>query len=245
MGSKCCWLKAVIGNFVAEPNCTAGHMADSPRGTPATRVGEPGPLIGNNDPVLQGKRSVLIIGDSISIGQIETVSTILGDKYVVQHGPAATGGGALDVKHGVANLQEFMYTADMQPVSFDAVSFNFGVHDADYSCSEPFKGLACMPDEYTPLNKYTALLGEMKTQLLKLVPSPDRLIFALSTPICYNLTLNSRIEAFNHAAKGVMAAAPVVAVHDAYSLVTGMCGQPPYNAPYYPGIDIYRLDTSL
>lgn len=209
----------------------------------ATRVAEPGPLLGRSDPGVQGKRSVLIIGDSISLGQMSHLGQLLGGDYAVQHGPAAGAGGALDVKHGARYMEEFTRTATMANTSYDAVSFNFGVHDADYSCY-PGGGAfdqgaaagrpACMPDEFTALPDYIRLLAQVKTALLRLVPS-GRLVFALSTPICYNLTLNDRVVAFNRAARVVMAAHPAVGVHDVYSLITGVCGAPPYNAPLWPG----------
>ena len=223
--------------------CTLASLATAAR--PATRVSEPGPLLGRGDPGVKGKRSVLIIGDSISIGQMGRLGQLLGGGYAVQHGPAAGGGGALDVKHGAQHLEEFTRTAAMANTSFDAVSFNFGVHDADYSCYPGGGGAPghagapgrppCMPDEYTALPDYTRLLAQVKAGLLRLVPSPRRLVFALSTPICYNLTLNDRVLAFNEAARAVMAAPPAVAVHDTYALITGVCGNPPYNAPLWPG----------
>jgi hypothetical protein len=202
----------------------------------ATRSGNPGPLLPPDSATLKGKRNVLIIGDSISLGQMSRLQSILAaDGYILQHGPSAEAGGAIDIKHAVNNLQEFIFTADMQPARYDAVSFNFGVHDADYSCTKGpkgFRGLVCFPDEYTPLAQYTTMLASLKHTLLTVVPKPSRLVFALSTPICYNVTLNERILAFNNAARQVMAAAPPVAVHDTYSVITDVCGQPPYNAPY-------------
>ena len=222
--------------------CTLAALATAAR--PARRVSEPGPLLGSGDPGVRGRRSVLIIGDSISIGQMGRLGQLLGGGYAVQHGPASGGGGALDVKHGAQHLEEFTRTAAMANTSFDAVSFNFGVHDADYSCypggGAPGHAGApgrppCMPDEFTALPDYTRLLAQVKVALLRLVPSPRRLVFALSTPICYNLTLNDRVLAFNEAARAVMAAPPAVAVHDAYALITAVCGNPPYNAPLWPG----------
>ena len=82
-----------------------------------------------------------------------------------------------------------------------------------------------------PLPLYEANVREIKRTLQA---TGAKVIFQSSTPVPYNLTTNGRIQAYNAAAKAIMAEAPAAAFSDAYGAIVAVCGKPPYNAPKYP-----------
>ena len=51
----------------------------------------------------------------------------------VQHAPFAKGSGAVDSRYGLQCLSMMLHTTALEPTSYDAVVFNFGMHDIDYS----------------------------------------------------------------------------------------------------------------
>lgn len=51
----------------------------------------------------------------------------------VQHAPFAKGSGAVDSRYGVQCLSMMLSTTSLEPTHYDAVVFNFGMHDIDYS----------------------------------------------------------------------------------------------------------------
>ena len=51
----------------------------------------------------------------------------------VQHAPFAKGSGAVDSRYGLQCLSMMLSTTSLEPTHYDAVVFNFGMHDIDYS----------------------------------------------------------------------------------------------------------------
>ena len=51
----------------------------------------------------------------------------------VQHAPFAKGSGAVDSRYGLNCLSMMLRTTALEPTSYDAIVFNFGMHDIDYS----------------------------------------------------------------------------------------------------------------
>jgi len=124
----------------------------------------------------------------------------------------------------------FLTTNTQGEQAYDVISFNYGVHDIDYA--DDGAGNTGYHEEWVPLDLYTQNLRTIKHTLQA---TGAAVVFESSTPICYNTTRNDRILAYNAAAKKVMAEDPPVAFNDLYAAVVGVCGNPPYNAPNYPG----------
>jgi hypothetical protein len=216
---------------------------------PARRICRPGPSV----PSQKEKYSVLIVGDSISLGAMgDLTPLLLAGGASVEHAPWSGDGGALDVKYAmdtevvmtgagtgppwVPSVYHpdavrygdgclngtFLVTATQQPAQYDLISFNYGVHDVDYSGYN---------EEYVPLALYESNIRSVKKTLQA---TGAKVVFQASTPVEYNLTTNSRILAYNAAAKKVMAESPTAAYNDLYKTITDICGQPPYNAPSIP-----------
>ena len=51
----------------------------------------------------------------------------------VQHAPFAKASGAVDSRYGLECLPLILSTTSLEPTSYDAIVFNFGMHDIDYS----------------------------------------------------------------------------------------------------------------
>ena len=51
----------------------------------------------------------------------------------MQHAPFAKGSGAVDSRYGVKCLSMILATTALEPTNYDAIVFNFGMHDIDYS----------------------------------------------------------------------------------------------------------------
>ena len=81
-------------------------------------------------------------------------------------------------------------------------------------------------EEYAPLELCESSIRAVK---LSLQATGAKVVFQSSTHVEYNLTTNSRILAYNAAAKKAMAETPTGAYNDLYQATTDICGQPPYN----------------
>ena len=51
----------------------------------------------------------------------------------VQHAPFSSGSGAMDSRYGLQCLPMMLRTTDLERTHYDAVVFNFGLHDVNYS----------------------------------------------------------------------------------------------------------------
>lgn len=197
-------------------------------------------------------KNVLIIGDSISLGAMGDLTMDLAGIASVEHAPFSSDGGALDSKYAMDTADAmvgansgppwvnpsslpsghgrygdgclngtFLVSSTQQPSTYDVISFNYGVHDVDYSAYH---------EEYVPLQLYETNIRAIKATLQA---TGAKVVFAASTPVQYNLTTNNRILAMNKVAKQVMAEPPTASFNDLYATITDVCGQPPYNTPYY------------
>ena len=125
----------------------------------------------------------------------------------------------------------FLVTNEQQGTRYDLISFNYGIHDVAYGGASK-KGSGGRsgtnyPEEWVPLPLYTENMRAIKRTLQA---TGAKVLFETTTPIPWNLTTNARIVAWNAAAKAVMAEEPAVPVNDLYSVITAICGNPPYNA---------------
>ena len=69
----------------------------------------------------------------LSFRYLTTVKGELKGLCQVQHAPFAKGSGAVDSRYGLQCLSMMLHTTALEPTSYDAVVFNFGMHDIDYS----------------------------------------------------------------------------------------------------------------
>lgn len=62
-----------------------------------------------------------------------TVAAALKGRCLVQLSPFSRAGCALDSSYGLQCLPLFLSTTNLSPTRYDVISFNFGMHDVDYS----------------------------------------------------------------------------------------------------------------
>ena len=159
--------------------------------------------------------SVIIIGDSVSIGYTPHLETMLEGKVQVQHAPSAGGGGADDTPYGLqciaSPLEAFIRTARYEPAKYDVVTFNFGLHDMDISGADMSHSLA----NYTAqLEVIADRLVATKSNLLYVATTPFMPADNAGNPVIHELNARALAVATN---RGI----PYV---DLYSRVTDKCG---------------------
>ncbi|KAJ7337198.1 hypothetical protein OS493_010055 [Desmophyllum pertusum] len=135
------------------------------------------------------EKKCLILGDSISIGYQDYVTEMLEGDCIVHHAPWSGDGGSLDTRYILQCLPLLLSSSVYEPVHYDAIIFNAGLHDVD-CCN--------YSSEYVPLKDYAKNLKKIKNTLLK---TGATVAFATSTPIPYNRTRNKRVLQYNKAAK--------------------------------------------
>ena len=199
---------------------------------PARRICRPGP----SAPAAE-KYSVLVIGDSISLGQMGDLAPLLLDGIPehhlpggasVEHAPWSGDGGALDVKYAM-DTDVVMTGAGTGPpwtknYNADAIRHGDGCLNGTFlvtATQQPAHydlitfnygvhdvDYAGYDEEWVPLQLYTESIRAVKKTLQAHVDSPGRVLFQASTPVEYNLTTNARIVAYNKAALAVMQESP-------------------------------------
>lgn len=146
------------------------------------------------------------------------VEKILGDICQVQHAPWDTrDGGALDTKYGLQCISLFLSTAAGVNTHYDAVVFNFGLHDVQY-CPGKYD------EEYVP---YVEYLNNIGTIYSRLSGSGSRIGFVTTTPIPYSAVLDDRVKKYNDGVKSLFSKSAVRLV-DLYKKVVDVCGLPPF-----------------
>lgn len=192
--------------------CIPPHASPPQPNVTALQVCTPGPEYAPNDPTQNpaGLPSVIIIGDSVSIGWTPDVISALNRTGIayVQHSPWAGGGGAADTKNGLNCIEEFLRTADYAPAKWDAIVFNFGLHNLGNSTEAEAE--------------YNRELGAITDRLAQ---TGSKLLYALTTPMMadYNEG-NHAVEDDNRMATAIMTAHSIPMV-DLYSIVTAHCGK--------------------
>eukprot|EP00050_Salpingoeca_kvevrii_P010934 m.11514 g.11514 ORF g.11514 m.11514 type:complete len:197 (+) comp3161_c0_seq2:2-592(+) len=110
--------------------------------------------------------------------------------------------------YGETCLDNWLVTQAQQPVHWDVIQFNFGLHDLDNSTSN--------------LEAYTLQLTNITKRLLNTGAS---LQYALTTPFMPDATIGDFIvEKLNDIATGIMKEHGIPIV-DLYDLVTDYCGK--------------------
>lgn len=69
----------------------------------------------------------------LSLSYLATVKSELRGLCQVQHAPFAKGSGAVDSRYGLRCMSMMLRTTALEPTTYDAIVFNFGMHDIDYS----------------------------------------------------------------------------------------------------------------
>lgn len=129
--------------------------------------------LGGPHPLSTTKKNVLMIGDSVSNGYFQeglagkNVPDLIKDIAYSQHAPFSPGsGGAGPTSTGVDCLEVWLRLADGTPAQYDAISFNFGLHDLGNKSSD--------------LATYKAQLTAITTRL---VQTGSKVIYLDTTPM--------------------------------------------------------------
>ncbi|XP_068722737.1 uncharacterized protein [Montipora capricornis] len=184
----------------------------------ADRICRPGPFHyrdGTRTSDELSEKKCLIMGDSISIGYYGYVADMLEGDCVVHHSPWSGDGGTLDTRHILKCLPLLLSSSVNEPVHYDAIIFNSGLHDVD-CCN--------FPREYVPLRKYTENLRKIKKILLK---TGAMVAFATSTPVPFDKKINKKLQKYNKAAKKAMTDDESIPIIDLYKSIINECkGKP-------------------
>jgi len=184
-------------------------------GTPACKAG---PLA----PFKAGGKSVLVIGDSVSIGFNPSLTAALAAEAHVQHSPSGGDGGAEETAYGLECLEYFLATPDGTAVHPDVLMFNFGLHDGPCNgANTTIPGGAGRSDVYAPqlrqiaakLKAYTAATGA-------------KLLFELTTPWLCVAATDALVVKLNGDASKIMADLQIPTV-DSHAAIIGKCGKAP------------------
>jgi lysophospholipase L1-like esterase len=206
-------------------------------------------------PLSPAKKNVLIIGDSVSNGYTleatpgTNVPDLLSGVALAQHAPFSPGsGGAGPTSHGLDCLEVYLQLASGAPALYDAISFNFGLHDLGNTTAD--------------LETYTKQLSEIADRLLQ---TKAKLLYLMTTPMmpqcCDGAALlpssegapvpkckqgaaatyrcDSVVVRLNEVAAKIMAARAIPTL-DLHKVVTDICApQPPH---VYSNCTICRME---
>lgn len=145
--------------------------------------------------------SVLMIGDSISIGYDDEVRAAMSGKANIIHNP----GNGADTRYGLNKIDEWLYR------EWDVIHFNWGLHDLKRLDGSNVG--VTIPDYESNL---TAIIGRMRA----LNPNA-KLIFATTTPYPDGVSpvrYQSDAVAYNNAAKAIMNTNGIV-INDLHALM--------------------------
>ena len=128
---------------------------------------------GGPHPLSTTKKNILIIGDSVSNGYFQeglagaNVPDLLKDVAMAQHAPFSPGsGGAGPTNHGLDCIEVYLRLANGQPAHYDAISFNFGLHN--------------LANTRVALETYREQLDAIADRLLK---TESKIIYLSTTPM--------------------------------------------------------------
>jgi len=170
---------------------------------------KPGPKL---SPSNQSK-NCLVIGDSVSIGYTYFTTKALSEECIVQHGPYdVQDGGAEDTAYGVTCLDNWLVTQAQQPVSWDVITFNFGLHNLNQSEEEEAK-------YRSQLSNITARLSEIRSK------HNTRLLYVTTTPFMPDDHFGHLITNDLNAIARDVVHGHVDEVVDLHRVVTDHCGQ--------------------
>ena len=148
----------------------------------------------------------------LAAGASPNVPELLSDVALAQHGPwDVSDGGAGTTGNGVACLDNWLVTQAQAPVTWDLITFNFGLHDLDNATAAE--------------SEYMEQLVNITTRLQA---TGAQLLYITTTPYMPLRLLNNTVVEDLNAIANVVMAARGVPVLDLYTLVTDHCGAVPY-----------------
>jgi hypothetical protein len=191
--------------------CTLDYQFNE-TGTCACGTESCSPTPGSNT---TSKLQLLVVGDSISMGYVSSMTSALSADWEVVHAP-----GNNDNANWGSMCIEGWLGAD--PLRWDAVTINHGLHD-----------LAFPDNEHLSVANYEAFLGKIFATLqAKLKPSAN-VTWMATTPVPTNPApacvlipgrLESNVLLYNAAAAGVVLSTTTVGHCDLHRVITNACG---------------------
>jgi len=157
-------------------------------------------------PKSNGKPTVLVIGDSISMGYVKYVRAGLPDKQVV-HNPC----NAENTTNTLSKIDSWLDTRE----TFDTITFNNGMWDTAFSENDPFE---------VPIDEYAINIRAIAE---KVKAKTDQPIFVLTTEAPADiepLGKNGRILLYNQAAEEVINDVGGIEIIDLYTVSTTIRG---------------------
>ena len=173
-------------------------------------------------PMATGKKNVLILGDSVSIGYTPFVNAALSDVAFVQHSPWGGDGGAEESAYGNQCLDYLLRAPDGTPLIADLVYFNFGLHNTAVCGNGKIPGQSANASSYAPaLNSLTAKM-RANTHI-------SGMMFGLTTPVLNNNNTDTVVLELNAQAQHIMYEFGVPTV-DMHAPIIAKCGPVPQDA---------------
>lgn len=237
-GVGCCPLKSAVccpGGYTCCPNGTQCVLASgsgwaaiynctSTDNVVATNTGvcKPGPPL---PLATDGRKNVLVIGDSLSIGYTPYLAQNLSSTALVQHAPwDVSDGGAEETAYGLQCLKYFTASPSGMPIAPDLVLFNWGMHDGPM-------GNGTTPGQNGPTPLYLGQLAAIATRLQAWAastgnPTGTKLAFVLTTAYICSAVSDGNVQSMNQAASALMSSYGIPTI-DPYSAIVGKCGPAP------------------
>ena len=184
-------------------------------------------------------KSVLVIGDSVSLGWTPALADLLKAEAMVQHSPGGGDGGAEETAYGLQCLDYFLRSPNGTMNVPDVLIFNWGLHDGVYLGPFPWTGPGTyhwpgpgnmtIPGQEGPEWLYSTQLSQITQQLVAWAAAHNgrtKLLFALTSPMICNKTSDDDVAWLNVQATTIMARFDVPIV-DLRAPIIGKCGPPP------------------
>ena len=175
-------------------------------------------------PLSTTKKNVLYIGDSLSIGMMPYLATILDDIALVQHAPWSNDGGAEESAYFLQCLDQWIHSPSGIPVFPDLIFFNSGMHNIVKSGTP---GHGTTPGQSGNSSVYGAEMMEATKQLLLFVAQTDnktRLVYGLTTPFLCDDNSDLVIRGIlNREALAIMRQYNILTI-DPHAAVVAKCG---------------------
>lgn len=167
------------------------------------------------------KKTVIVLGDSVSIGYTPTLAQVLGDVADVQHSPYDTwDGGAEETAYGLQCLDYFVKGPDGVLLEPDVLMFNFGLHDGPL-------GNETVPGQQGNSSVYAGELERIVVALQDLYAGKKtQLLFALTSPMMCDANADGNVMTLNAQAAEVMQRKGVATV-DPHTALVDKCGPVP------------------
>ena len=171
-------------------------------------------------PMAAGKKNVLILGDSVSIGYTPFVNAALADVALVQHSPWGGDGGAEESAYGEQCLDYLLRAPDGTPLAVDLVYYNFGLHNT------PVCGNGRIPGQSANASSYAGPLDRLTIKMVGGRAGGRGLMFGLTTPVLNNNATDALVLELNAEAQTIMYGFGVPTL-DMHAPIIAKCGPVP------------------